>query len=54
LGFDEALSALELFIAIRKFAGFAITEFNVHRDTDGILARRFVDAVAKALEERGD
>ncbi len=54
LGFDEAMSALDVFVASRKLAGLVITEFNAHRDANGMLARRFVDAVAKALEERGD
>jgi len=35
-----------------KFAGLVITEFNADRDTDGTLARRFVDAVAKVLEKK--
>ena len=45
---------VSVFIASRKLAGLVITEFNADRDTDGTLARRFVDAVAKALEERDD
>jgi len=52
LSFDDAMSALEVFIASRKFAGLVITEFNADRDADGTLAKRFVDAVAKALEKR--
>jgi len=54
LSFDEALSALNVFIASSKFVALAITEFNANRDADGILAQRFVEAVAKALQERGD
>ena len=54
LRFDEAMSALDVFIASRKFVGLVITEFNADRDADGMIARRFVDALAKALEERGD
>ena len=54
LSFDEAMSALDVFIASRKFVALVITEFNAHREGDGMLARRFVEAVAKALEERGD
>ena len=58
LSFDEAISALDVFIASPKFTGLVITEFNADRDPDGILARRLVNAVAKvfanALEERGD
>ena len=49
LSFDEAMAALGVFIASRKLAGLVITEFNADRDADGTLARRFVDAVAKAL-----
>jgi len=51
LGFDEAMSALEVFITSRKFAGLVITEFNANRDADGMHARRFVKAVAKVLEK---
>jgi arginase len=54
LSFDEAMSAFELFVASRKFVALVITEFNAHRDADGMLARRFVEAVAKALGERSD
>ena len=52
LSFADAMSALEVFIARRKFAGLVITEFNADRDTDGTLARRFVDAVAKVLGKK--
>jgi arginase len=54
LSFDEAMSALSILIASRKFAALVITEFNADRDPDGTLAVRFVEAVAKALEERDD
>jgi arginase len=54
LSFDEAMAALSVFVASRKLAGLVITEFNADRDADGTLAHRFVDAVAKALEERDD
>lgn len=53
LSFDEAISALDVFIASRKFEAFVITEFNADRDADGILARRLVNAVAKVLRMRG-
>jgi arginase len=52
LGFNEAMSALDIFAASRKFAALVITEFNTHRDADGMLARRLVEAVAKALGEK--
>ncbi len=48
------MAALSVFVASRKLAGLVITEFNADRDADGTLAHRFVDAVAKALEERDD
>jgi arginase len=54
LSFDEAMSALDVFIASRKFAALVITEFNADRDPDGTLAVRFVDAVAKTLGRKGD
>jgi arginase len=54
LSFDEAMAALSVFVASRKLAGLVITEFNADRDADGTLAHRFVDAVAKALEDRED
>ena len=54
LSFDEALAALGVFVASRKLAGLVITEFNADRDSDGALASRFVDAVAKVLDERND
>ena len=54
LRFDEAMAALSVFVASRKLAGLVITEFNAGRDADGTLAHRFVDPVAKALEERED
>jgi arginase len=50
ISFQEAMAALSVFTASRKLAGLVITEFNATRDPDGALARRFVDAVAKALE----
>jgi arginase len=53
LSFDEAISALDLFIANPKFAALVITEFNSHRDADGKLARRLVEAVTQALAKRG-
>jgi arginase len=52
LSFDEAMSALKVFISSRKFAALVITEFNSHRDPDGMLARRFVEAVTQAFEKR--
>ncbi len=52
MSFDEAMSALDIFVASRKFAALVITEFNTYRDADGMLAQRFVEAFAKALEER--
>jgi arginase len=51
LSFDEAMSALDVFMASRKVVALVITEFNAHRDVEGMLARRLVEAVAKALEE---
>ncbi len=54
MSFDEAMTALDVFIASRKFAALVITEFNADRDPEGTLAVRFVDAVAKTVEERGD
>lgn len=54
LSFDEVMAALSVFTASRKLAGLVITEFKADRDADGTLAHRFVDAVAKALEERGN
>ncbi len=52
LSFDEAMSALDVFIASRKFAALVITEFNADRDPEGTLAVRFVDAVAKTLARK--
>lgn len=52
LGFDEAISALEVFVDSHKFAGLVITEFNASRDADGLLAGRLVEAVAAALQQR--
>ena len=52
LSFDDAMSALGVFIASRKLVALVITEFNVRRDTNGVLARRLVEAVANALEAR--
>ena len=46
LSFDEAMSALKVFVASRKFGALVITKFNADRDPDGTLA------VAKTLEER--
>jgi arginase len=54
LSFDDAISALEVFITSPKFAALVITEFNVNRDPDGTLAVRFVDAVVKTLKEIAD
>ena len=54
LSFDEAMSALDVFIASPKFAALVITEFNADCDPDGTLAVRFVNAVAKTLKKRGD
>lgn len=50
--FSEAMSALEVFIASSKLVGLVVTEFNADHDAEGILARRFVDAIAKVLEKR--
>ncbi len=52
LSFDEAMSALDVFVNSRKLAGMVITEFNTDRDVDGALAHRLVDAVAKTLERK--
>ncbi len=52
LSFDEKMSALDVFIASRKFAALVITEFNADRDPEGTLAVRFVDAVAKTLARK--
>jgi len=49
LSFDEAISALDVFIDSPKFTALVITEFNADRDPEGTLAVRFVDAVAKTL-----
>ncbi len=49
LSFDDAMSALDVFIASRKFTALVITEFNADRDPDGALAVRFVDAIARIL-----
>jgi arginase len=49
LAFDEAMTALRVFLASPKFAGLVITEFNANRDPEGILARRLVEGVAEAL-----
>jgi arginase len=53
LSFVEAMSALEVFVASRKFGGLVITEFNADRDVDGTHARRFVDALSSTLGEKG-
>lgn len=53
LTFNDAMAALRVFVGSRKLAGLVITEFNVDRDPDGALARRFVDAVAEVLEGLG-
>ena len=50
--FSDAMSALEVFIASRKLVGLVVTEFNADHDAEGILARRFVDAIAKVLKKR--
>ncbi len=50
VGFDDTMAALSIFTTSPKLAGLVITEFNVERDPDGALARRFVEAVAKALK----
>ncbi len=54
LSFNEAMSALEVFMGSRKLVALVVTEFNAYRDADGALAKRFVEAVAQALEESGD
>jgi len=54
LSFDEAMSALKVFVNSPKLAAIVITEFNAERDPDGKLALRFVKAVAKTLGERVD
>jgi len=51
LPFDDAMAALSVFVAGDKLAGLVITEFNADYDADGTLARRFVAAVVKALED---
>ena len=51
LSFDEAISALAVFMGSRKFAGLVITEFNVQRDPGGSLARRLVEALVRAARE---
>ena len=48
------MNALDVFLSSRKFAALVITEFDSHRDADGMLARLLVEAVAKDMEERGD
>jgi arginase len=53
LSFDEAMSALDVFVASQKLAALVITEFNADHDPEGTLAARLVDAVAKSLEKRG-
>ncbi|HSG82065.1 MAG TPA: arginase family protein, partial [Gemmatimonadota bacterium] len=52
LGFDEALTALHVFLASPKFAGLVITEFNANRDPEGRLAGRLVEALSEALSVR--
>lgn len=52
LSFDDAMSVLGMFAASPKFGALVITEFNADRDPDGTHALRFVDAVAKTLEEK--
>jgi len=52
LSFNEAMNALEVFINSHKFGGLVITEFNANYDAFGVLARRFVKAVAKTLVRR--
>lgn len=52
LSFADAMSALEVFVVSRKLAGLVITEFNAHRDPEGVLASRLVESVTKALQMR--
>ena len=52
LSFDDAISALGVFVASPRFGALVITEFNAERDPDGTHALRFVNAVAKTLEEK--
>jgi arginase len=54
ISFDEAMSALDVFITSSKFAALVITEFNAHRDPEGTLAVKIVDAVVKVLGEKAD
>ncbi len=49
LSFDETIEALTVFITSKKFVGLVVTEFNVNRDNEGLLAKRLVDGVGKAL-----
>jgi arginase len=53
LSFDEAMSALEVFLASPKLTALVITEFNANRDSDGLYAQQFVNAVATALHVKG-
>ena len=39
-----------LFVASPKLAALVITEINPDHDPDGLLIRRFVDALAESLE----
>jgi arginase len=50
LTFAETFAALQVFCSSPKFAGLVITEFNPdHDDSDGTLAKRLIDNLAKVL-----
>jgi arginase len=53
LSFEEATSALTVFLASPKVVGLTLTEFNADRDPDGILAARLVTAVVAAIAGTG-
>jgi arginase len=50
LAFGDAMRCLNLFVASPKLAALVITEINPDHDPDGLLIRRFVDALAESLE----
>ena len=49
LRFDEALEALEVFVASPNFGALIVTEFNVDRDPGGAMMQRLVNAVVRVL-----
>lgn len=53
LSFEEAISALEVFLASPKLVGLTLTEFNADRDPDGALAARLATAVVAAIAGSG-